>query len=336
MMDRRTVLAGALLATATVLTAPYLALAQDAAKPRIAIVNATRPVEELTSTGHPMYVAFHDELARRGYVEGETVEIERWSGRDWADRDALARAVVASAPDLIYAASGAAIGPHLARATQTIPIVFLGRDPLGYGLVTNLARPGGNVTGISSEPGTEIEGKRLQLIVEAVPSATRVAYLNARWAWGEVEPRLTQAAAVLGVTIVPVILDPPVDEAAYRRAFDLIAAAGVDALVVGGSQESSSFARLIGELAVAARLPAISPYRDFAEAGGLMTYGVNFPRELRRAAAYVARVLDGENPGDLPVRQPEQFQMIVNLKTAAALGMTIPPKLMIQATEFIE
>ena len=274
MINRRTFV-GNLLAlplAAALLTATNPALAQE--KPRIAIVNVTRPVEELTSTGHPMYVAFHDELARRGYVEGETVEIERWSGRDWTDRDALARAVVASAPDLIYAASGAAIGPHLAKATQTIPIVFLGRDPLRYGLVTNLARPGGNVTGFSTEPGTEIEGKRLQLIVEAVPSASRVAYLNARWPWGEVEPRLTQAAAVLGVTIVPVLLDPPVDEAAYRRAIAAMTDLQVDALVVGGSQESNAFARLIGGLALSAGLPAIQGLHEFAEAGGLMTYGV--------------------------------------------------------------
>ncbi len=336
MTRRRAFVAAAATALAAFLTSPYLALAQDAAKPRIAIVNASRPVEELTNTGHPMYVAFLDELARRGYVEGETVEIERWSGRDWTDRDALARAVVESAPDLIYAASGAAIGPHLAKATQSIPIVFLGRDPVGYGLVTELAHPGGNVTGFSTEPGAQIEGKRLQLLAEAVPSATRIAYLNVRWAWPEIEPHVRQAADQLGIALVPVILDPPVDEAAYRRAIDLAVAAGADALVVGGSQESNAFAPLIGALALSAHLPAIHGLREFADAGGLMTYGVNYPRELRRAAAYVARVLDGEMPGDLPVRQPESFDLTINQRTATALGIVLPPKLLIQATELIE
>ena len=121
MITRRTFVAGAAATlVAALLTAPHLALAQE--RPRIAIVNATRPVEELTSTGHPMYSAFHDELALRGYVEGETVEIERWSGRDWTDWDALARAVVASAPDLIYAASGPAIGPGAPDARTALVV----------------------------------------------------------------------------------------------------------------------------------------------------------------------------------------------------------------------
>ena len=264
-----------------------MVLGQGAAKRRIAIVNVSRSVEEFTATGHPMYVAFHDELARE---------------------------VAASAPDLIFAASGAAIGPHLKRATETIPIVFLGRDPLRFGLVANLARPGGNITGIASDPGIEFEGKKLQLLLRAAPSAKRVAYLNASWTWAETEPRLAEAASILGVTIAPLILDIPVSEAAYREAFATMASQGVDALLVGGSIESNTFARLIAKLAFATRLPAVFSIRDFTDSGGLMSYGVDYPAEMRRCAAYVARILDGDAPGELPVRQPERYQLILNLR----------------------
>ena len=311
-----------------------MAFAQEAR--RIAIVNVSRSVEEFTATGHPMYAAFHDELARRGYVEGGNLVIERWSGRDRADREALAREVVASAPDLIFAASGAAIGPHLKRATDTIPIVFLGHDPVRYGLVSNLARPGGNITGIASDPGVEFEGKKLELLLRAVPAAARVAYLNASWTWAETEPRLAEAASILGVAIVPVILEVPVSEAAYREAFVTMESLGVDALLVGGSIESNTFARLIAELALAARLPAGYAIRDFTDSGGLMSYGIDCPAEMRRCAAYVARILNGEAPGELPVRQPVSYELILNLTTAQALGLTMPPALLIQATELIE
>ena len=333
MIDRRTFVAGA---AATLVTAPRLAWAQEMR--RLAIVNAARPVEQLMATGgSSFYEAFHDELKQRGYIEGQNLVVSYWTARGRADRDAVAREVVASQPEVIYASSGGAIGPHVMRATKTIPIVFYaGTDPIAAGLVSNLAHPGGNATGIASGIGPELEGKRLQFLSEAIPTLERVAYLTPGWHWELTSPVIGKAAARLGVTLTPFVVEQPVSEVAYRRAFAAIVNEHQDAVVPGRNNENNAHRDLITELATNAKLPVIGYDRRWIEDGVFMSYGIDPASQARRAAEYIVRILDGEKPGDLPVQQPTVFEFIINLKTARELGITLPPAIMIRATEFIE
>ncbi len=332
MMDRRTFVAGA---AATLVAAPRFTLAQEMR--RLAIINAARPVEQMTATGGvSFYEAFHDELKQRGYIEGQNLVVSIWTARGRADRDAVAREVVASQPEIIFASSGGAIGPHVMRATKTIPIVFFTGDPIRRGLVSNLAHPGGNVTGITNVTGDEMEGKRLQFLSEAIPTLEPVAYLTPSHRWEIAGPIIGKAAARLGVTLTPFVVEQPVSEAAYRRAFAAIVNEHQDAVVLGRSNENNAHRDLIIELAANAKLPVIGYDREWTEAGVFMSYGVDLAERGRRCAEYVVRILDGEKPGDLPVQQPTVFEFIINLKTSKALGITLPPAIMIRATEFIE
>ena len=219
--------------------------------------------------------------------------------------------------------------------TQTIPIVFTGGDPVGRGFVSNLARPGGNVTGMATTTGAELVGKRLQLLVETVPTVRRVGYLGPRRSWEAAEGALRSAASVLGVTLVPVFFDEPVEENDIRRAFADLVDNGVQAYVRGQAQVNARV-QLFADLALENRLSAIAANSPFPRLGGLMSYGANAPDFTRRAGGYIARILDGAYPGDLPVQQPTVFDFVINLKTARELGITIPPAIMIRATEFIE
>ena len=184
-----------------------------------------------------------------------------WTARGRADRDAVAREVVASQPEIIFASSGGAIGPHVMRATETIPIVFFTGDPIRRGLVSNLAHPGGNVTGITNVSGDEMEGKRLQFLSEAIPTLERVAYLTPSHRWEIAGPIIGKAAAQLGVTLTPFIVEQPVSEAAYRRAFAAMVNEHQDAVVLGRSNENNAHRDLIIELAANAKLPIIGHNR---------------------------------------------------------------------------
>ena len=213
--------------------------------------------------------------------------------------------------------------------------MFTAQDPIRVGLVTNLAHPGGNLTGTAGDTGREIDSKSMQLLVEAVPSARRIAYVAPRRTWEIAEAVVRDAASTLGVTLVPVMLDEPIDEAAVHRAFAALADNRVEAYVREPGQHSARL-QLFADLALERRLPAIAPTPDFARLGGFMSYAPNAGEASRTAGEYLARILDGEYPGDLPVQQPTVLEFVINLKTAKALGITLPPALMIQATEFIE
>jgi len=238
-------------------------------------------------------------------------------------------------PDVILA-----IGTGAARAaksaTQTIPIVFARvGDPIGFGLISNLARPTGNLTGLSLQY-SDIEGKRLELLTLAVPDAKRVGAL---WdpSFPPAGPELKQyegAARSLNVELVPTEvrsfddLEPALRAMAERHAGAFVMVPGPVFL----SEHSSQMA----ELLVKARLPSMFPRREFAEAGGLMSYGPSYADMFRRAAAYVDKILKGAKPADIPVEQPTKFELVINLKTAAALGLTIPPSILARADEVIE
>jgi len=224
------------------------------------------------------------------------------------------------------------------QATKTIPIVFIGTaDPVGSGLVTSLARPGGNVTGLSNL-AAELVGKRLEQLTQAVPGVSRVAVLWQPGVLGDrTEKEMLKAADVaaraLGMGLQFVEARGPAD---FDRAFSDMTRARAGALTVLPSSMFSSERRRLVDLAAKNRLPAVFPFREFADAGGLMSYGPNLADLLRRAATYVDKILKGAKPADLPVEQPTKFELVINLKTAKALGLDVPLQLLQRADEVIE
>jgi putative ABC transport system substrate-binding protein len=304
---------------------------------RLAVVNASMPVEEMTEAKDPSLGVLLSGLRRLGYTEGRNLVVQRFSGAGSRERyPAVGRDVVRFEPDVIYAQTGR-LAQAFRTVTTTIPIVTVTTDPIGLGLATSLARPAGNVTGYSMDAGNEIIGKRLELLKEAMPRASRVAYLAPRavWAgpWGQI---MREAGARAGVAVLGAPLGNPLDEPEYRRAFAAMATDRPDALVVSDHGEAIAHRRLVVELAAQARLPAIYSYRTFAETGGLMTYGADMLDAVRLLVDYVDRILKGTNAGDLPFQRPTKFELVINLKTAKALGLTIPPSLLLRADQVIE
>jgi putative ABC transport system substrate-binding protein len=214
-------------------------------------------------------------------------------------------------------------------------------DPVAAGFAASLARPGGNITGVSVDVGDELEGKRLEILKEAVPKTSRVAFLAPRHIWegtSNVDSihNLREVARHLGVTLVGAPLDSPIQEPEYRRVFAAMAKEHVDALLVSDVPDNFTHRRLIVELVEKARLPAIYPWLDFVEIGGLMAYVIDLKEVWRRAADQVGQILKGAHPGEVPIYQPTTFELIINLKTARALSIEMPPLLLARADEVIE
>ena len=312
--------------------APLAAEAQQAAKvPRIGYL-----FSNLATPSH-LWEAFRQGLRDLGYVEGRNVVIEYRDAEGKLDRlPALAAELVALKVDVIVApATPATVAAK--QATKTIPIVFaVVSDPVTSGLVTSLARPGGNVTGLTVlEP--ELVGKRLELLKQVVPGVSRVAVLWHPGAVGErtekdVLKEAEAAARALGVPLQFVEARGPAD---FDRAFLDMTRASAGALTVLESTVFFVERRHLVDLAAKNRLPAVYGLREFVDAGGLMAYGPNQPDLFRRAATYVDKILKGAKPGDLPVEQPTKFELVINLKTAKDLGLTIPPSLL-QRAEVIQ
>jgi putative tryptophan/tyrosine transport system substrate-binding protein len=285
----------------------------------------------------PPIEAFRQGLLERGYVEGRTITFEYRSAEGQFEKFAdLAAELVARQVDVIVAPGGLPGVLGAKRATTTIPIVFtgLGEDPVQYGLVQSLARPGGNVTGLVGLYA-DLSEKQLELITETVPGVSRVAAL---WDVGvekALEPSfksLEVAARALGVQPQPVAVHGPDDLA---RAFRAAADARAGALILLPSPTFFVSRVRMATLATEYRLPTISPHVEFAQAGGLMAYGPNVTRMFGYAAGMVDRILKGAKPADLPVEQPTDFALAINLKTAKALGLKVPPAILIQANEVI-
>ena len=270
-----------------------------------------------------------------GYVEGTTIAIEWKWGQDRVDRlPALAAELVGSQIDVIVT-GGTPATKAVKNATRTIPIVMaMVGDPVGAGLVESLGRPGGNASGLSIV-ATDLSGRRLQLLNEIVPGLSSVAVMSyGANPQSQIEVRETQIAARrldLRLYSVPIAADTSIE-----NAFEKIKKEPVQALIVVTDPILYSQRSQILDLAAGSRLPAMYPYRAFAEAGGLISYAPNDRDVFRRAASYVDRNLKGANPGDLPVEQPTKFELVINLKTAKALGLTIPDKLLALADEVIE
>ena len=270
-----------------------------------------------------------------GYVEGQNLVIERRYAEGKLDRlPALASELVRLGVDVIVPVGGPAIRAAKA-ATTTIPIVmFGGSDPVAAGFVTSLARPGGNITGVLILPGDTLSGKKLELLREAVPQAERIA-LQAPADDPRFRPaaqEAQEAASALGIKLVVV----EVQGGDYARAFATIAAERAAALFVGATPGLARDGRRIIEQAAKHKLPAMYEWPEQVEDGGLMSYGSTQNALFRRVAAYVDRIFKGTKPGDLPVEQPATLELVINLKTAKALGLAIPPTLLQRADRVIE
>ena len=317
---------------------PLAARAQQPAKmKRIAFVRPAGPVSEASVSGSPYYRAFFEELSRLGYVEGQNLGVERYSGEGRPERYAeLARDVVNTHPDLIIAVA-ARLSLDFKTATTTIPIVSLINDPIALGLVPSIARPGGNITGVTISGGLELIGKRMGLLVEAMPKLSTVSYLVSRPYWED--PRgaaAREAAKQAGISLKAALLGSAFDEAEYQRVFRSMEQDRADALMVSDEAEHTPNRATIVELAAKGRIPTIYSYREFVEVGGLMAYSIDLADMYRRLANLINKILRGTNPGDIPFYQPTKFELSINLKTAKALGLEMPAMLLGRADEVIE
>jgi putative ABC transport system substrate-binding protein len=278
--------------------------------------------------------AFIQGLRALGYVEGRNLILERRSAEGRFERFApLVADLVRLKVDVIVV-SGTSLAQRAREVTTAVPIVMGAvADPVGSGLAQSLARPGGNVTGLTSDVGPEIQGKRLELLKGAVPRASRVTFLGAKELWDVLyEKSIKASAQALGLTVF-LAEHTPTD---YTGAFTLISRERPDALFVAPSSENYAQRRLIVDFATSNRLPNIHAFRESVEVGGLMSYGVNVADLFRRAGGYVDKILKGAKPTDLPIEQPTKLELVINLKTAKALGLTIPQSLLVRADQVIE
>jgi len=294
------------------------------------------PLDRFPGANAPLHCGVRRRSAGLGYRVGENVAVEyRFANGQMERSPSLAADLVRLGVDVIVSGSNPTTLAAM-KATATIPIVMANSaDPVSAGLVASLARPGGNVTGFAQDPGDGIFGKRLKLLKETLPNLSRVGILlNPDFAPNR--NRLTsmrETAQVLGLTLVPVevrVLD------ALEKAFATMVEERTQALVVLGDGVLYDYRGQISVAALRNRLPAISGAKQFAEAGLLLHYGVDFPGQFRRSASFVDKIFKGAKPADLPVEQPTKFELVINLKTAKALGVVVPPSLLARADEVIE
>jgi putative ABC transport system substrate-binding protein len=325
-MNRRAFISGVVL---SVMSTPLAADAQPARKvPHIGVLQPAAPPE-------PLVEAFREGLRDLGYVEGRDIVLEfRWAEGRLDRFPELATDLVRLRVDVIHTLSTpAAIAAR--HATTTIPIVFTGvGDPVGTGVVSSLAHPGGNVTGVSIM-ATELSGKRLEILREMVPKVSRVAML-----WNDTNPSMVlrareaeAAAAKLGVTVQSLGVHDLID---FDHAFAAIVNGRAGALLTLVDPFTRQHRQRIVDFAAQRHLPALYEAREFVDAGGLICYGPSLLAIQRRSAAYVDKILKGAKPGDLPVEQPTKFELVINLKTAKTLGLTIPQSLLLRADEVIQ
>ena len=315
----------------TILSAPLAAEAQPGAKTsRIGFLGNSTAVLEANLVG-----PFREGFRELGYVEGRDLIIEyRWAGGQYDRFPTLIAELVALKVDVIVTA-GTPAALAVRRATTTIPLVMVAvGDPIGSGLVASLGRPGGNATGLVSI-APDLEGKRLQLLREVVPKLSDVTFLlnpaNPFHVASEKEGRAAAKALGLKVSFVAVRA-----ESEFDRAFQAIARQRPGALVMFADRLFLHHRARIVEFAAGNRFPAVYPYTELVEAGGLMSFGPSYPGMHKRAAYFVDKILKGVKPADLPMEQPSKFEPVINVRTAKALGLTIPRSVLLRADELIQ
>ena len=323
-MDRRAMIAGAL----SVMTAARAARAQPTARaPRIGVLG-------LTPTDKSLAEAFAVGLAQAGYVDGRNVVVEhRHAGGRPDDLPGLATALVSAPTDVIFA-RGAGSLEAVKNATSTIPIVAvdLESDPVARGFVKNLARPGGNITGVFHDL-PELSGKQLELLRQVIPTVTRVAVLGDAVLNAPQFRATEDAARALAMQLQTLDVRASAD---IDRALDSARRSRASAVLLLSSPLVFVYRKQIGSAAADRRLPAVSMFVEFAEAGGLLAYGPSLREAFRRAGAYAGRIMQGARPGELPVERPEKFDLVVNLKTARVLGVKVPQAVLVRADQVIE
>jgi putative ABC transport system substrate-binding protein len=312
---------------------PFAAAAQQRESlPRVAVLE---PIAKDTPSAQARYMAFVQGFEQLGWTDGRNVQVvARWSGGNNAELRKYAEELVALVPDVILAGGGTGV-EALLKVTRTIPIVFaIVPDPVGAGIVERLSRPGGNATGFVMFE-YNLCGKWLELLREIAPGVKRAAVLrDPTFAHGIGQFAVIQAVAPsLGIEVSPIDLR---EANQIERAIERFAQSPNGGLIVASSAIGATNINLIIATAARHKLPAVYIERAFVAAGGLISYGPNFDDQYRRAAAYVDRILRGEKPADLPVQAPSKYELTINVKTAKALGLAVPPSLLARADEIIE
>jgi len=316
----------------SLILAPPAEAQQPAKVPRLGYL----VLAPLSKTPSPERAAFLAGLRDLGWIEGKTIVIEYRSAQSNPELlDDLAEDLARMKVDVIVTAGSNALLRAAARATSTIPIVMPGSaDPVAEGFVASLARPGGNVTGRSSM-GPQLGSKRLELLKETIPRVSKVAVLwNPGMSGADLELlAMRPTAHKLKVTLKPLPVRNADDLA---RAFAVLEKERPDALTMFFDERTSGYRELVGDFAKQHKLPTVFGAKEFAEAGGLMSYAADIADGFRRAASYVDKILKGAKPGDLPVEQPTKFELVINMKTAKALGLKIPQSVLLRADQVIE
>jgi len=332
-MRRRDFIVGAISAAAV-----SRAAAQPSANnPRLAIVSVGEPSALMHEQSENRYYrVLFAELRRLGHVEGQNLTVERYgTEQSAAGLAAVVAEVVRSNPDVVYV-----LGPGtliFKRETTRIPIVAMTADPIGQGLIENLARPGGNITGVSVDTGPSIHGKRIELLREIHPATSKLACLMLRGAWDNIQGAALRAASdAAHIPLVSILLDLPTSEAAYRNAVADVARNGANAIMVGDSPDAMTNRSLIATLIGEARIPAIYPLSELVDAGGLMAYSYDLTELNKRVANDIDAILRGAMPGEIPFYQGSNYHLSLNLKTAKVLGLTVPATLLASADRIIE
>jgi len=331
-MRRRDLLAGLLVTTT--------ASALRAAEPNKIYRLAAFVRDAFPFSVNPIYGPLFRRLRELGYVEGKNLIADQYVHDSRPERMAeTARDMVRQKPDVITIFLNHEGIAQVAKETSTIPIVAMMGDPVAAGFVQNMARPEGNITGIALDAGIEMQGKHLDILRQVVPSASRIAYLSGRWdlegAWGRA---VIEAGRRSGVSIIGIPVDGWADELQYRQAFETMASQSVDALVFNGLTPNTWHRELLAELVWKSRLPSICWWPDLVQnAQLLLAYTCDLPNlGIDLWAAQVDQVFKGKKVADIPIPQPTKFILAINLKTAKALGLQIPPTLIAQADEVIE
>jgi putative ABC transport system substrate-binding protein len=307
---------------------PFRAHGQQAARrPRVGVLIYSTPERD------PNTRAFLDGLRQLGYVDGQNITIEYRYAQGQPERlPELAADMVRSKPDVIFALGGD-VTSHAAKATQTIPTIYaMSPDPVRLGLAASLAKPGGNTTGVTFL-SDELAAKRLEIFKEAAPRLSRVGIVRDPDHADNEMPVAQRAAQALKLELQPVEIREPVD---MDRALAAAKQANVDGLYVVSSRQTTVNVRRIVDYASRERLPLVGGWGGWVQAGGLMSYGPNVPDMVRQASTYVDKIIKGAKPGDLPVQQPTRFELLVNLKTAKALGLNIPDSFLLRAEKVLE